>query len=366
MVIRTGFSTTKGELVRSILYSKPIEFKFYSDSFKFIGVLFVLSMSRIVTTYSISCYHWQTTDVLLLQPHSHGCFHCIELPLPAARLLVRQPASQGTRSVHDRHPSGIADCADGRRGICCRSIIEATDIMHCSIAVWLLLLLSLSLSLHIFRAHSLRLTHQAPCERRVNLAGLLDIMCFDKTGTLTQDGLDVLGVREVQLDEANGVATWKHQSTDSGASGDALLRVLTCCHSLAVLGSRVIGDNLEVKMFESTGAWKVIEQDVLSPFMRDGISSIIVPPHVPSNASFEQQKSHGIAIVKRFEFTSELQRMSCICLDLASGEMFIVIKGAPEAIVQLCDRSSGKCYIGRAATCRWLLATLTLYSRRCL
>jgi cation-transporting P-type ATPase 13A2 len=66
MVIRTGFSTTKGELVRSILYSKPIEFKFYSDSFKFIGVLFVLSMSRIVTTYSISCYHWQTTDVLLL------------------------------------------------------------------------------------------------------------------------------------------------------------------------------------------------------------------------------------------------------------------------------------------------------------
>jgi len=43
MVIRTGFSTTKGSLVRSILYSRPIQFKFYSDSFKFIGFLFIIS-----------------------------------------------------------------------------------------------------------------------------------------------------------------------------------------------------------------------------------------------------------------------------------------------------------------------------------
>merc|ERR1712000_264523 len=34
--------------------------------------------------------------------------------------------------------------------------------------------------------------------QRVNVGGKLDIMCFDKTGTLTEDGLDVLGVRVAQ------------------------------------------------------------------------------------------------------------------------------------------------------------------------
>ena len=32
----------KGDLVRSILYPKPIGFKFYQDALKFIGILAVL------------------------------------------------------------------------------------------------------------------------------------------------------------------------------------------------------------------------------------------------------------------------------------------------------------------------------------
>jgi cation-transporting ATPase 13A3/4/5 len=39
MVVRTGFNTTKGALVRSMLFPKPMGFKFYRDSFRFIGVL---------------------------------------------------------------------------------------------------------------------------------------------------------------------------------------------------------------------------------------------------------------------------------------------------------------------------------------
>jgi magnesium-transporting ATPase (P-type) len=44
IAIRTGFSTAKGELVRSILYPRPTKFKFYEDSFKFIGVLAFLAL----------------------------------------------------------------------------------------------------------------------------------------------------------------------------------------------------------------------------------------------------------------------------------------------------------------------------------
>lgn len=39
MVVRTAFNTTKGALVRSMLFPKPMGFKFYRDSFRFIGVL---------------------------------------------------------------------------------------------------------------------------------------------------------------------------------------------------------------------------------------------------------------------------------------------------------------------------------------
>ena len=41
MVLRTGFQTTKGDLVRSILHPKDIKFKFYSDSMLFVGILAV-------------------------------------------------------------------------------------------------------------------------------------------------------------------------------------------------------------------------------------------------------------------------------------------------------------------------------------
>jgi len=39
MAIGTGFNTTKGSLVRSMLFPKPMGFKFYRDSIRFIGVL---------------------------------------------------------------------------------------------------------------------------------------------------------------------------------------------------------------------------------------------------------------------------------------------------------------------------------------
>ena len=39
LVIRTGFSTTKGDLVRSILYPPPVDFQFEKDSHKFIATL---------------------------------------------------------------------------------------------------------------------------------------------------------------------------------------------------------------------------------------------------------------------------------------------------------------------------------------
>ena len=39
VVTQTGFMTSKGQLVRSILYPPPVDFELQQDSYKFIGVL---------------------------------------------------------------------------------------------------------------------------------------------------------------------------------------------------------------------------------------------------------------------------------------------------------------------------------------
>ena len=40
VVVRTGFETARGDLIRSILFPKPMDFKFYRDSMRFIMLLF--------------------------------------------------------------------------------------------------------------------------------------------------------------------------------------------------------------------------------------------------------------------------------------------------------------------------------------
>merc|ERR1719192_554592 len=50
LVIRTGFSTTKGDLVRSILYPPPVDFQFEKDSHKFIGTLALIATVGMIYT----------------------------------------------------------------------------------------------------------------------------------------------------------------------------------------------------------------------------------------------------------------------------------------------------------------------------
>ena len=45
LVVRTGYATAKGELVRSILFPKPVHMKFYTDSMRFVVVSFGLGKS---------------------------------------------------------------------------------------------------------------------------------------------------------------------------------------------------------------------------------------------------------------------------------------------------------------------------------
>lgn len=53
-ILSSGFETMKGGLVRSILFPKPVGFKFYRDSMKFIGMLGVLGKCILPSILKIS------------------------------------------------------------------------------------------------------------------------------------------------------------------------------------------------------------------------------------------------------------------------------------------------------------------------
>lgn len=312
MVVRTGFDTTKGALVRSMLFPKPMGFKFYRDSFRFIG--FLASIAGVGFIFS--------------------SFNFVKLGIAWHTILVR-----------------------------------ALDLITVVVPPALPATMSIGTSFAISRLRAAGVFCISP--NRVNIGGKVNVFCFDKTGTLTADGLDVLGSRTV--DKKASRFSELHESVDempvSLRAGETdsrklpLLHALATCHSLKVVDGEVIGDPLDVKMFEYTG-WTLDEgkdasakATTKSGTAKDGKSRIterapalvqtVVRP--PGGQAFDVDDAmrpgkHAhfleVGVLRTFEFVSQLRRMSVITKQLKSNSMEIFVKGAPEVMSDICDEDS--------------------------
>ncbi|KAL7274630.1 hypothetical protein RUND412_002462 [Rhizina undulata] len=314
MVVRTGFNTTKGALVRSMLFPKPSGFKFYRDSFYYIAVMGVIAACGFVVSF-------------INFVHLGLAWHLIIIRALDLITIVVPPALPATLSIG----TNFALARLKRKEIFCIS------------------------------------------PQRVNVGGKLDIVCFDKTGTLTEDGLDVLGVRVVDkgsnkftgiFKDASSLLPETSNESDSTESYDAckaVLYTMTTCHSLRLVDGELLGDPLDLKMFESTG-WTyeeggrkksqtngMDESNGYDHSMTNGISPPIVRPPAQKglyiNGALQedftvQNGTFELGIFKSFEFVSQLRRSSVIVKQFRASGGDIYVKGAPECMKEICRAQS--------------------------
>ncbi|XP_054268548.1 polyamine-transporting ATPase 13A3 [Macrosteles quadrilineatus] len=267
VVIRTGFSTAKGNLVRSILYPTPVDFKFEQDSYKFVQLLAVIA--------SVGFLYTVVTKAMRGVPVRDIALEALDLIT-----IVVPPALPAAMTV-------------GR--MYAQSRLKKNNIYCIS-------------------------------PRTINVSGSINCVCFDKTGTLTEDGLDMWGV--VPSESCHFKVPVKQ--LDTLPTGD-LLYAMATCHSLTIIDSKISGDPLDLKMFESTG-WILEEPDVSDDTKFDLISPTVVrPPKKPS-----QEGCQELGIIRQFPFSSSLQRMSVITRQLGGTHFTIYSKGSPEMIQGLC------------------------------
>ena len=131
-------------MIRDILYPKEIKFKFYSDGFKFVGLMALLALVGIITTIPLQ----------------------IEEGVPVGVLIDR-----------------------------------ALDLFTVTVPPALPAAMSCGIVFAINRLKKQNIFCISP--PRVNLAGQIHTFVFDKTGTLTEEGLSVMGFRPTESSLSN-------------------------------------------------------------------------------------------------------------------------------------------------------------------
>ncbi|KAM7409529.1 hypothetical protein PAMA_001151 [Pampus argenteus] len=289
VVVRTGFSTVKGQLVRSILYPKPTDFKLYRDAYLFLLCLVAVAGIGFIYTIILSIMNEVPAKTIIIES-----LDIITITVPPAL-----PAAMTAGIVYAQRRLKLI-------GIFCIS------------------------------------------PQRINICGQINLVCFDKTGTLTEDGLDLWGVQRVengsfQLSEENA---YKKNLVKTH-----FVACMATCHSLTKIEGQLSGDPLDLKMFEATG-WILEEATEEETSLHNRIMPTVVRPPkqlLPPESGvspeqdmelYELSSEYEIGIVRQFPFSSALQRMSVVARLLGEKRMDAYMKGAPEVVASLCKKET--------------------------
>ncbi|NXM25431.1 AT134 ATPase, partial [Oxyruncus cristatus] len=190
VVLRTGFNTAKGDLVRSILYPKPMNFKLYRDALRFLMCLIAFAAIGMIYTVCVFALNGEEAGEVVKK-----ALDVITIAVPPAL-----PAALTTGIIYTQQRLK-------KKGIFCIS------------------------------------------PQRINMCGQLNLICFDKTGTLTEDGLDLWGLLPSERNCFQDIHSFP---AERSLPWGPVFRAMAVCHSLIVWEGKIQGDPLDVKMFEAT------------------------------------------------------------------------------------------------------------------
>jgi magnesium-transporting ATPase (P-type) len=149
-----------------------------------------------------------------------------------------------------------------------------------------------------------------------------------------------------------------------------MLKLMATCHSIKKVNGRLLGDYLDLSMLEFTG-WTLEE---LTDSDESIVPTILKPPEeqlLPDTATIDsnrsdrpllddQENDHAtgldlnqdatpptieeLGIIKTFEFSAELRRMSVIVRNVSAPDRnpIVYTKGSPETICSICDPMTSK------------------------
>ena len=188
VVLRTGFTTTKGELVRSILHPKPVDFRFNADTYKYVGGLASIALVGMIFAIVIKVLNQSSIFLIIIRS-----LDIITIAVP--------PALPGALTA------GL-----------------------------------------IYAQNRLR-NQQVYCisPRTINISGSLNTFVFDKTGTLTEDGLDMKFVIPVKVADDGNTRYYDEPVSDAAGlneNSQKMLEGMTTCHSITIINGKIAGDPL--------------------------------------------------------------------------------------------------------------------------
>ncbi|GAU97699.1 hypothetical protein RvY_08950-2 [Ramazzottius varieornatus] len=281
VVLETGFYTVKGDLFKSILYPKPIDFKFHRDALRLIGCMAFISCCGMC--YSIYIYNDHGEDIWKI-------------------------------------------------------ILRALDLVTIVVPPALPAALTVGIVYSQRRLKQQKIFCIQPS--RINACGKIKLVCFDKTGTLTEEGLDLMGV----IPAENGHLAKIVEDVKQLPPSHPLVVGMATCHSLTLVNGKLTGDPLDLKLFESTD-WEINEPHQTGQEGNAVFNSLIPTTVNPRRTAEEGANETSeeitdpmlgqIGIVKQFPFSSGLQRMSVITRELSQDCFSVFTKGSPERVFSL-------------------------------
>ena len=120
---------------------------------------------------------------------------------------------------------------------------------------------------------------------------------------------------------------------------------MASCTEITYVNGDLVGDPLDVKMFEATG-WVLDEptnnkeENIVFAYVYPDTMQKKDQEAMTMMSQDEKEPQYSSAILRRFEFSSALQRMSVICKNDFDGQYRSFVKGSPEMISSLCKQET--------------------------